>query len=240
MHNKQGEAAKARCAASCHGARTWCSIDGNIRIHYQIQETIMLNAFALIPLCAGLLLGLTGQTQAASYEYRFISNPGAHEVAPDKSLDVLFTFGFTDVALNAGELDLASSWRSGDVWLKATYQDKTVNLAEGIQLGDHGLIFADNEGMIETYEGNFLDVDLDPGSSFVVQHQLPFDPFVYGQLMAYAGQADHVAASAVWLDGDHASLAAHAVPEPSSWACTIIGLAALGCMANSRRRVKTA
>jgi MYXO-CTERM domain-containing protein len=195
---------------------------------------------------AGALLALAGTAHATSYEYHFAANPSADSEYPiDPNLDVQYTFGFNDSlpSYDLSTLNTASYWTSGAIWLKATFQGQTVNLADaldptatGLQLPaeplDDGSPDAYPSGFIEAYGSpdEFLDVDLHPWSSFVAKNKLPFDPFVYSQLDIYNDQQDFKDAYAVWAQGDLSSLASHvsSVPEGSSAGYMLLGLGALG------------
>lgn len=181
-------------------------------------------------LAAGMLL-LTGPVFATAYEYHFTSNPDIWSAPVDRSLDVQMTFGFDDAllpSLNIGTLNEGSYWQSGAIWLRATYNGVTVNLGDGLDYDAAMLSFSgEHPGVIETFRGNFLDIDIHPGNTIISSQQLPFDPFVGGQLNAYRDQADYIDLQNVWLRGDSSSLAAHAVPEPGTWALMATGLVTL-------------
>lgn len=198
-------------------------------------------------LTTGLVLALAGQAHATSYEYSFLANPDADsEYTPNTAQDVQYTFGFNDAALPGYSLNVLrnpANWLSGAIWLKATYQGKTVNFADGLNAtpGTFDLSFTESSGVIEVYGdlGEFLDVDLHPFSPFVVANQLPFTPFVGGQLDVYDSQKQFQDAFAVWNHNNLSSLPAHAVPEPSTWACLVAGLlVASSALRHRQKRAK--
>ena len=192
---------------------------------------------------AVLAMGVASTAYASSYEYHFLMNPDADssEVA-SPALDVSITFGFNDnlPAFSMAVLSDSQHWRNGNIWMLASFQGQTVNLAAGLDPDRSDLEFAEGGGWIETWPmlREFLDIDLHPWSPFVAANNLPFDPFVYGQLDAYDDQQDFQDLYGLWAHGDVSSLAAHAVavPEPTSLTLTGLGLLALAGLRRRRRQ----
>ena len=193
---------------------------------------------------AVLAMSVAGAAHAAaSYEYHFLMNPDADSSGPaSPALDVSITFGFNDSlpAFSMAVLSESQHWRNGNIWMLASFQGQTVNLAAGLDPDQSDLEFAEGSGWIETWPmlSEFLDVDLHPWSPFVAANKLPWDPFVYGQLDAYDDQQDFQDLYALWAHGDVSSLAAHAVavPEPTSLTLTGLGLLALAGLSRRRRQ----
>lgn len=202
---------------------------------------------------AALCFGLAGQASAEKYAYTFLANPDADDSTfANPANDIQLTFGFDSgrlPSLDLATLNNAEHWLSGAIWLKATHGGVTVDLGKSLSTeGPWGLEFASTYGYGRGgfIEANwdideFLDIDLHGQALVVEQNNLPYDPFVYGQIDVYNNQASFQDAYKLWAEGDTSSLPQYlaAVPEPSTWlmfALGLVGAAGLAHRSNRRPR----
>ncbi len=201
-----------------------------------------MKKMGLKSMTAGVLLAAFGQAQATQYQYQFLANPDADGTsAVNPALDVHYTFGFDSSALPGYSLQTltnTSYWASGAIWLKMSYQGKTVNLLDAIDTSQPTVSFSHGQGVIEFFgESEFLDIDFHGGSPLVDGNQLPYTPFVYGQLDIYNQQPAFQDAYALWTRGDTSRLANYAaVPEPSTTMLLFIGMGLIGAMRQRRHQ----
>jgi hypothetical protein len=182
----------------------------------------------------GLAIGLAGSTSmgatAALYEYAFLANPNA-DVSSDPSppnhlLDVRYTVRFDrsqTPAFNLSTLNSTSYWVSHSITTRMAFQNIDVLLNDALDPSKPTLYIpgsgGDFEGgVIEFYPlmREFFCIDFHPGAPFVVQNNLPGDPFVYGQLDVYDDQQAFQDFYSLWVNGNTSRLALYAVPEPSA------------------------
>lgn len=193
-------------------------------------------------LAASLLLGAWAlPAQATLYQFNLVANQLGYDEAPDHSLDVHYTVTLdstkiTDYTFHA--LGLTSTWLGGGVTMTVSFADKSFSINDVLDPASYMLHSESVRGsFLSTNETALLQLSLDPGDALVIDKDLPYDPFVFGNLSPYANQKAFQDFWWVW-GGDTSVLAAYAVnsvPEPSTWGLVALGLGAAGAAARRKR-----
>lgn len=170
------------------------------------------------------------QAPAAIYEFVFAANPDADDVGtPDSNLDVTYVVRFDSsrfASYDLAGLNSTSHWVNRDISLEMRFNSQSAFLNDAFNPATPDLTI--EEGVVEIFDtmSEFLDIDFHPDSPFILNNQLPFNPFVEGQLDVYDNQQSFVDFFAVWVNGDASALERYRVPEPSQLGLVGIGLAA--------------
>lgn len=188
---------------------------------------------------AALLLA-AANADAATYSFAFYASDNAEDavfVAPSDS-DVRYTIRLDGELLSQYDLNTlnaTSTWTSGGVRMQMEYQGKVVSFSDAIDPSTPFLSIDDGFVEIYDYIGDFMDFDFHPGASFVDSNDLPYTPFVYGQLDVYDNQKSFQDFYSLWAKGDTSVLPSY-IETPVPGAAVLFSSAAVSLLMARRRR----
>jgi hypothetical protein len=180
------------------------------------------------------------------YEFSFLANQNADNSndpgPPNHALDILYITRINASlipAFNLSNLNKTSFWTSHAITTRMTFQAIDVTLNDAFNPATTNLSIQGG-GLIEFFPqmSEFFCVDFNGNTPFVVNNNLPGDPFVFGQLDVYDNQPAFQDFYQLWVNGDTSRLNGHAVPEPS--AALLFTPAVLLFTARRRRMLRSA
>jgi hypothetical protein len=179
-----------------------------------------------------------------TYQYTFTANPDSDRpgITPNHALDVVYVVAFNAAQVPSFSLSTINStslWTSHALTTHLKYQNIDVLLNDAFDPTKPTITIPNNGGVVEFFQpmSEFFCIDFNPGAAFVDNNNLPYDPFVYGQLDVYDNQQSFQDFYKLWVNGDTSRLSLYAVPEPGTAAILIT--ASSGWMLMRRGRVRT-
>lgn len=165
-----------------------------------MKGTTLLNGLLL----GAAFLSLSNPAFSKTYEFQFLANPDADSgSAPNGLLDVAYLVRFDSEKFQSYDLQtlsVSSHWIARDITLSMLFNGLSIQLNDALDPATPFVSIMKNPisvggslyegGLVELYaqKSEFLDIDFHPWSSFILNNNLPFDPFVYGQLDVYDDQ----------------------------------------------------
>jgi len=209
---------------------------GTLRIRFR-------SVLAVILLLAASPAFAQSVVQSGFYQYTFTANPDSDNPprVPNHALDVVYIVAFNASQVPSFSLSTINStslWTSHALTTRLKYQNIDVLLNDAFSPSAPTITIPNGGGVVEFFQpmSEFFCIDFNPGAAFVVNNNLPGDPFVFGQLDVYDNQQSFQDFYNLWANGDTSRLSLYAVPEPGT---IMLTLCPIGMAVMRRRRTTT-